>query len=238
MKPLGHKAYGSIPHLPGSRLGSGDYCCHEGQEAICFNGGRDKRGRAHRVIVTEKLDGSNVAVAKKDGHPLALVRAGYLAQSSPRKQHQIFAAWVRRLNWSQLPEGWRVSGEWMHQAHGTIYEPDAPLIAFDAFNESNKRIPHDEQRVLFASLGLVGAKVIHDGQDGLSIDDAMGLLGERGFHGAKEQVEGAVWRIETEGAFNFLCKYVRQDKVDGKYFRAGPDGGDVFMCNPLGGVSQ
>ena len=25
-KPLGRKAYGSIPHLPGSRLGPGDHC--------------------------------------------------------------------------------------------------------------------------------------------------------------------------------------------------------------------
>lgn len=59
-KPLGHKAYGSIPHLPNSRLGVGDYHCHEGQARICCEKARDKHDR---IIVTEKLDGSNVCVA-------------------------------------------------------------------------------------------------------------------------------------------------------------------------------
>jgi hypothetical protein len=34
LKPLGRKSYGSIPHLPGSRLGPGDYCISEGQAPI------------------------------------------------------------------------------------------------------------------------------------------------------------------------------------------------------------
>lgn len=33
-KPLGHKAYGSIPHLPTSRLGPGDHHVTEGQARI------------------------------------------------------------------------------------------------------------------------------------------------------------------------------------------------------------
>jgi len=37
-KPLGIKSYGSIPHLPGSRIGIGDHKCHEGQERIATKG--------------------------------------------------------------------------------------------------------------------------------------------------------------------------------------------------------
>ena len=33
-----------------------------------------------------------------------------------------------------------------------------------------------------------------------------------------EEVEGAVWRVEREGRVDFLAKYVRPDKIDGKYF--------------------
>ena len=34
-KPLGRKAYGSIGHLAGSRMGPTDSQVHEGQSAIC-----------------------------------------------------------------------------------------------------------------------------------------------------------------------------------------------------------
>ena len=60
-KPLGGKSYGSIPHLLGSRRGPTDRGCNDGQHRICCERTRDKRDR---IIVTEKLDGSNVAAAK------------------------------------------------------------------------------------------------------------------------------------------------------------------------------
>ena len=63
-KPLGIKAYGSICHLPGSRLGVGDHKLNEGQTRILTERARDKHDV---VIVQEKLDGSNVAVARVNG---------------------------------------------------------------------------------------------------------------------------------------------------------------------------
>ena len=214
MKPLGHKAYGSIPHLPSSRLGPGDYHCHEGQARIATERARDKHDR---IIVTEKLDGSNVAVANVGGVIEALVRAGYRAQSSKHEQHQIFAAWVRSRDWTALPEGHRISGEWLQKAHGTIYRVTDPLIAFDAFDGDNNRLPHDDARRLFAGLDVKGAQVISDGPP-FSVKDALKALSGGGFHGAQEEVEGAVWRVERRGQFDYLCKFVRPDKVDGKYF--------------------
>ncbi len=53
-KPLGRKNYGSIPHLPNSRIGPGDHKCHEGQERIATVKARDKHDE---IIVQEKLDG-------------------------------------------------------------------------------------------------------------------------------------------------------------------------------------
>jgi ATP-dependent RNA circularization protein (DNA/RNA ligase family) len=183
--------------------------------------------------VTEKLDGSNVAVAKKGGEVLALVRAGYLAESSPHEQHHVFAEWVRRNDWAFLAEGFRVCGEWLYMAHGTIYRPTSPFVAFDVFDARGKRLPHDDQRALLGGAGIEAAAVIHDGESGMSVEAALSALGEHGFHGATETVEGAVWRIETAGQFNFLAKYVRPSKIDGKYFGQGPAGGDVVMCDPL-----
>jgi hypothetical protein len=63
-KPLGIKNYGHIAHLPGSRMGPGDHKCHTGQERIAT---RQTRDRHDLVIVQEKLDGSNVGVARSTG---------------------------------------------------------------------------------------------------------------------------------------------------------------------------
>ena len=92
-KPLGAKAYGSIGHLPNSRLGPGDHRVADGQGRICTEKVRDARDR---IVVQEKLDGSCVAVAKLQGKVVALGRAGYLAKDSPYLMHQLFDWWARR----------------------------------------------------------------------------------------------------------------------------------------------
>jgi len=79
IKPLGHKAYGSIPHLPYSRLGPGDHHIGQGQAEIATKKARDKNDL---IIVQEKLDGSNCSVAKINGKIIALGRSGYLAVST------------------------------------------------------------------------------------------------------------------------------------------------------------
>ncbi len=215
LKPLGVKAYGSIAHLPMSRMGVGDHHCHEGQAVICTEKARDKHDR---VIVTEKLDGSCVAVAKTGGEIVALGRAGYLAETSPYPQHKVFAWWVRQNaeRFAAVPEGQRIVGEWLYQAHGTMYRAEGePFVPFDVI-AGQKRLPHDEARALMAATSLKGAQVIHDGGP-LSIAGALVLLGDRGFHGAEETIEGAVWRVEHKGSFDFLAKFVRPEKQDGKY---------------------
>jgi len=227
MKPLGRKAYGSIPHLPGSRLGVGDHHCHDGQAAICLQKARDKHDR---IIVTEKLDGSNVCVANIGGAIVALVRAGYLAKSSPYEQHHAFADWAMGWDWSGLPRGYRLSGEWMHTAHGTMYHGVDPLIGFDVFDPENNRLLHDDAREIMADVGVVGAHVISDGPP-VSVDAAMDALGRVGFHGATEQVEGAVWRVERRGKFDFIAKFVRHDKTDGKYLSSVTGNDHVLMVS-------
>lgn len=216
VKPLGRKAYGSIPHLPGSRLGVGDHHCHAGQEAICTTKARD---RHDRIIVTEKLDGGNVAIAKVEGRIWALGRAGYPAITSPFEQHHVFDEWVKvgLAKWdSMLREGEAVHGEWLAMAHGTKYDlPHAPFVAFD-ITASGKRLTHDELVYRGETYGVTTPHVISDGPP-IDVAAALAAMGECGHHGAREAVEGAVWRVERRGVFDFLAKYVRPDKIDGKY---------------------
>ncbi|MCP4428829.1 MAG: hypothetical protein GY803_30455 [Chloroflexi bacterium] len=225
-KPLGRKNYGHIPHLPDSRMGPGDHKCHEGQARIATVKARDKNDE---IFVQEKLDGSNVGVARIGDAIYPLGRAGYLASTSRFEQHWRFSEWayihVERFT-AVLRDGERLVGEWLMQAHGTRYElHHEPFVAFDLM-VGNKRMPYDAFAARVALGDFVIPHLIHRGGP-LSMAEAMARLGKYGFHGALEPIEGAVWRVERDRptgrrgeknrVVDFLVKYVRPDKVDGKY---------------------
>ena len=214
-KPLGQRAYGSIPHLPGSRRGPADKGLSEHQARILTERSRDK----HDIItVQEKLDGSNVAVANIDGELVPLIRAGYRANTSNYEMHHHFARWVeseRQRFEELLRPGERVSGEWLMEAHGTIYDlSHAPFVAFDIISDNARMLAADVASRCEA-VGIVTPRVIHVGGP-ISIEDVLLVLEPSG-HGAQDGVEGAVWRIERKGVVDFLGKYVRPEKIDGKY---------------------
>lgn len=225
-KPLGGKCYGHIPHIPGSRTGKGDHKCSEGQARIVTERTRD----GHDVVIcTEKVDGSNVGVAKIYGEIIALSRAGYRAYTSPFEQHHIFADWVNhnkdRFD-SLLQEGERVCGEWLAQAHGTRYDLfHEPFVVFDIMNGGERKL-YLEVQSRTKKLDFVMPAPLSMGKP-LSVNDMLKMIEISG-HGAIDPVEGAVWRVERnrlkdkhsgqrERKFDFICKYVRPDKVDGKY---------------------
>ena len=217
-KPLGGKAYGSIGHLPNSRLGPGDWSIHEGQYRILTA----KPRKGDRIIVTEKLDGACMVVANIDGEIVPLTRSGYRARSGTYEHLQIFEVYVaNRLALFQalLSPGERVAGEWLALAHGTRYDTDhegfAPFVAFDLFRGKD-RVLRDEFVARCAGR-LPTAECIHDSEKPLAVGDALALLGPYGAHGSIDPVEGVVYRCEREGRVDFLAKWVRPNKEDGKY---------------------
>jgi hypothetical protein len=215
-KPLGGKAYGSIPHLPMSRMGPADHACHEGQARIATEKARD---RHDLIIVQEKLDGSCCSVARIGDQIVPLSRAGYLAKTSPYEQHHIFGEWVERERsrfLDLLHDGERVVGEWLAQAHGTRYKlHHGPFVAFDIMRGKQRALVEEaDERIV--GVDLPRPWKLHVGGP-FSIDDTLHQLGSWGYHGALDGVEGAVWRVERKGVVDFLVKYVRPDKVDGHY---------------------
>ena len=218
-KPLGRKAYGSIGHLPNSRLGPGDHRVPDGQAKICTEKPRDKHDT---IIVQEKLDGANVAVALIAGVLIPLGRAGYEACTSPFLHVQMFPGWVfaneSRFR-SLLQEGEWVVGEWLALAHGTRYDLNGrdPFVPFDIMHGESVRAPWEETRRRCLNAGFAIPFTPFWSNGAVSIKDAMGGLGEYGRYGAVDRIEGAVWRVEREGKVDFLAKYVRPDKVDGLY---------------------
>lgn len=215
-KPLGIKNYGTIPHLEGSRVTPADKHCHEGQARIATERRRD---RHDEIIVTEKVDGSNVGIALWGGHILALTRAGYLAHTSPYEQHWRFADWVERNTCrfrDILEEGERLVGEWLLQAHGTRYNLwHEPFIVIDLMVQ-HERLPYEDLVKRVKEKDFVLPYLLHKG-DSISIDAVLNLLGQHGFHGAIDDAEGVVWKVERRGKVDFLVKYVRPYKLDGIY---------------------
>lgn len=216
MKPLEQKSYGSIPHLPGSRLGPAERHISGGQVVIATEKKRDKHDT---IIVQEKLDGSNVSIAKVNDQILALGRSGYLASTSKYKQHQYFDLWVRSMYstfYTMLEEGERICGEWLLMAHGTRYDLKGdPFIPFDIMTGMT-RLPYEQFIDRVEMFGLTPPKVLSIG-DPFTIEQAISAISISG-HGAIDEVEGAIWRVERKGEVDFLAKYVRHDKQDGKYF--------------------
>lgn len=230
-KPLGRKAYGSIAHLPGSRMGPGDHACHPGQKVIATEKVRD---RHDLVYVQEKLDGSCTAVAKVSGEIIALGRAGWRADSSPYLQHVMFHDWVmanRSRFDALLNEGERVVGEWLAQAHGTRYDLTGrePWVPFDIMRETD-RLPVYVTMLRTATVGFASPALLAVGPT--TIEAAMARLGEFGHYGALDPAEGVVWRVERDGKVDYLLKYVRPEKVDGCYLESQTNAEAIWNWQP------
>jgi hypothetical protein len=221
LKPQPKKNYGSIGHLPKSRLGEGDHHVSSGQADILTEKTRDHKDL---VIVQEKLDGANVGILRQDGRLWGLSRKGHRAIDSEMEQFQLFQKFIHRNEgrFDFLQEGERLVGEWLAMAHGTLYkiENDFPFVAFDLMKDG-VRETYINFRVRMGNK-VPCAHLLHIGS-AISIKKVEKILDCRkaetyGYHGALEPVEGAVWRVERDGAVDFLAKYVRPFKVDGKYF--------------------
>ena len=103
------------------------------------------------------------------------------------------------------------------QAHSTRYELciNPPFAAFDIMIGSD-RMPWEYVRFQCLMREIAVVPVISVGP-AMSIETALMEIGDYGFYGALDKIEGAVWRVERKGVFDFMCKYVRPDKEDGIY---------------------
>ena len=226
-KPLAGKAYGSIPHLPGSKFGNRDDKGLDAKAAAVFTGDRPI-GKMDMVVLLEKLDGTSVAIANIKGEIVPLIRSGFRAITSKYHQHHMFHDWVMQhfSRFADLNPGERICGEWLAQAHGTRYylAHREPFAAFDFFvwNERQPWIVTQEYCLghNLTHVPLLGKKI----GSGVSISDALFLLGDEGKYDACDHSEGVVWRWERYGWYKnpernpiMMAKYVRPIKEVGKY---------------------
>lgn len=226
-KPLNAKAYGSIPHLKGSKPSTGEHRITDGQSRICCEQCR----RGDVITVQEKLDGSCCAVANVDGALLPLTRAGNLAWESSYLQHRLFALWasVNQERFDFLNPGERLVGEWLAQAHGTLYNLKGldPFVTFDIMT-GTYRLPYAKFYRRVVDQFRVPRLLFH-GPKACSIERALKSLDccDRDY-----RPEGIIWRVEHAGCVDFLCKFVRDTYIPGRYLPCYSGEGPVWNMSP------
>lgn len=221
-KPLGHKAYGSIPHLPGSKRGPGDHGLEEAQAAILTT----SASKDWTIVVQEKLDGSCMSVAKIGGEIVALGRAGFRAETSPYEHLRLFTPWVaaRRDRFDALlAEGERVVGEWMLLATGQRYwiaSADDLFFGFDIMRGIERGEPVATQARLEAAK-INAIQVLHAGEP-ISVEHAWCLADSfSALDNEAAKPEGVIYRAVRKGRVSFLGKWVRSDFEPGRYLADG-----------------
>ena len=128
-----------------------------------------------------------------------------------------------------------MSGEWLAMAHGTRYdlvnaEFPCPFVPFDLWRGGERVLWREFRAWCDASIvseGIRDAMPLHAGYQACSIETAMANQRAK-WHGALDPLEGAVWRVERSEKVDFLCKYVRKDKVDGCYLSSVTGNSDVW----------
>jgi RNA ligase len=208
------RLYGSIPHLPGSRVAA-DKTISAAQARRCLSAGRE----GDEVLVQEKLDGSCVAIVRANGRLEARGREGGLAAESRNDARRMFAAWVAENEARIDPvvgEGEVLVGEWLALVHGTRYElTHEPFVVFDLLRD-RERLTVDALASRLMPAGLCMPAIVHRGAP-ITIDAACMLLGQHGRHGALDPPEGLVYRVEHAERVALVAKWVRPDKIDGAY---------------------
>lgn len=111
-----HK-YPRTPHLPGSRLQTGDEDLTLLELAEIEN---------RHVVIEEKLDGSNIGISFSSGGDLLIQSRGHVLSGGPReRQYSMLKAWCevwRGWLWTVLGTRYVLYGEWVFALHSVFYD--------------------------------------------------------------------------------------------------------------------
>ena len=90
----------------------------------------------------------------------------------------------------------------------------------------NERTNYHDFLIRVLPFGFVVPHLVHIGQP-LSLDKALRKVEVSG-HGAVDEVEGVIYRVERNGIVDFLTKFVKQTKVDGIYLPENNNGETIW----------
>lgn len=180
-----------------------------------------KQNKNDIVIVTEKIDGMNAGVVKKDGVLYAVNRKGYLAKNMGLVREELsllgkcWDTWVN-LHYDVyneiLKDGERLVFENCIIQHTLFYKfYFDPVFLLAKYNADGTRIPYSELRNIGEQYNLSMPPLLNYG---CAIPPELVLSQyPNGLVGSKDKIEGVVYVYEHNGKFDGSAKYVSNPKV-------------------------
>lgn len=179
-----------------------------------------------RVIVTEKMDGESTTLTPSRSYARSADSGYHPSRDWLRAFHARRAA--------DIPEGWRISGEYLYARHSVPYtrQNGNPLrsyfYGFGVWNEDNELLDWDETLEMLAMLEIAPVPTLFEGlfESGLVARIAATLDNQR--------QEGFVVRLagrhpyptgtgDTGRFFSAVAKWVRPDHVTSdRHWSLGP----------------
>lgn len=224
--------YPRTRHVRGSRLQKDDHDL----ETIPFS---DLAGR--RLVIEEKIDGSNCGISFIDGEMKLQSRGHYLTGGPREKQFNLFKQWASRHrdDFSEvLGKRYVMYGEWMFAKH-TIFYDDLPhyFMEFDVYDKERKVfLDTFHRRALLSDLPIKSVLVL-DTAEVKKLDELRAYI-EASYFKTPESaqnlsiaalasgqdpefvakhtdmsplMEGLYIKLEEDGIVKERCKFVRSD---------------------------
>lgn len=208
------KNFGSIGHLTGSKMidDKDKLLSVEQQEkyTVC------KRDKNDIVIVTEKIDGMNAGVIKKNGFLYPINRKGYDIRNMGKTQEYLSLLGKEWANWvdnhyhiydSVLEEGERLVFENAILKHTLEYRfRSDPVFLLAKYKSNNTRVNYVELCELARKYNLNQPPLLNNG---VAIPPEL-IISQypKGMIGVKGQIEGIVYSYEHNGEHESCAKYV------------------------------
>lgn len=222
------KSYGEISHLPGSKMIDQEDKLL-GNNEISYLTVKRRDVKTDIVIITEKVDGCNVGVLKRNGKLYPIQKKGYDVRTNKFEWIRGFSFYVECNQdrfYNMLDEGERACGEWMIKTHTLGYKlPSEPFILFDIIKgegDKQKRAKYFELVKRSREFQFTNPGLVHIGES-MPPKYAISIMG-KGYHGCLDTPEGVVYRYENlEKGFIFSGKFVDNQKLGKEEFFLGND---------------
>lgn len=219
LKPVVHdkiiaRNFGSIGHITGSKMiDRSDFFLSVEEQTKYIQCKRDKNDL---VIITEKIDGMNAGVVKKDGYLYPINRKGYDTRiiGSQHKELAVlgngWAKWVDEhyaIYDAILQEDERLVFEYAEYRHTLEYKFKCePVFLLAKYDANNKRINYASLTELANKYNLMQPPLLNIG---VAVPPEIVIEQyPKGLVGVKGQMEGIVYSYEHKDVHESCAKFV------------------------------